>query len=431
MPDRQELMSIGDSCYNGVRSLTINAPLATQSVPAQVARAFGWPFVIPDYPRRILFDLEAIARNIGSIGNFRQIILDNAREWANPGAWSSLPTFDNIAVAQMTISDLSMFTYNNHVGTIQTLVDRIANSSSLQTSAIVDLYFAINGSFLLNPSHDETSPLASMAPLDVVADRRPKRLLVNIGINDGIWEVCLSAKKAIDSGAIMAAMQDLGDRLVELRTAGAVDRIYFNLLPKPSVVANLMPRANPDRCPPTSGYYPEYLGRLGQVGGLSGTEMASIDAEVETLNTAIQADFQERFAAIGGLHFVDIYDVMAGIDDKHCRETTPVRVNHGSMQWHLTNRPLQSFGGFVGGGLFGLDNLHPSTVGYSSLAKAVCDKISAVEGINPTTPIEYQSAFDADTLLEDVPGLWDIENLVLDLAFSFVSLRRFRQALTV
>ncbi len=40
MPDRPELMAIGDSIYNGTRSLTTNAELARLSVPAQVARAF-------------------------------------------------------------------------------------------------------------------------------------------------------------------------------------------------------------------------------------------------------------------------------------------------------------------------------------------------------------------------------------------------------
>ena len=70
-------------------------------------------------------------------------------------------------------------------------------------------------------------------------------------------------------------------------------------------------------------------------------------------------------------------------------------------------------------------------MGYATLAKAVCDQISTVEGINPVRPISYQEAFDADTLLQDVPGLWDIENLILDLAFSFVSLRSARQAAAV
>ena len=105
----------------------------------------------------------------------------------------------------MTISDLTMFTFNNHVGKIQPLVDDFAGNASLQYDDLLALYFAINGSFLLNPSHDAASPFASMTPLDVVESRRPKRLLVNIGINDGIWEVCLSAKSAIDSAAMTAA----------------------------------------------------------------------------------------------------------------------------------------------------------------------------------------------------------------------------------
>jgi lysophospholipase L1-like esterase len=427
MAERPELMAIGDSCYNGVRSLTIDAALAGQSVPAQVARAFGWPFVTPNYPRRILFDLEALVRHPGGIGTLRQTILDNAREWLSPGPWSALPSFDNIAVAQMTISDLTMFTFNNHVGKIQPLIDDFAGNASLKYDDILALYFAINGSFLLNPSRDAASPFASMTPLDVVENRRPKRLLVNIGINDGIWEVCLSAKSAIDSAAMTAAMQDLGDRLVELRRQGAVDHIYLNSFPKPSVVANLMPRTNPQRCPPAAGYYPEYLGRLTQIGRLTDVEMAAIDRQVQALNADVEADYRERFAEVGGIHFVDTYDVMAAHDNKHCREPSPIWVNHGHTQWRMTNYPLQSLGGFVGGGLFGLDNLHPSTVGYSMLAKAVCDQIAAVEGVQPPSPISYQTAFDADTLLQDVPQLLDLEGLVLNLAFSFVSLRKFQQ----
>ena len=44
--DLSELMAIGDSIYNGTRSLTTNAELAQLSVPAQVARAFGCEVLI-------------------------------------------------------------------------------------------------------------------------------------------------------------------------------------------------------------------------------------------------------------------------------------------------------------------------------------------------------------------------------------------------
>ena len=58
-----ELMAIGDSLGNGVRSLTIDSDLAAHAVPAQVARAFNWDFVAPDYPRPMLADFEAIFRD--------------------------------------------------------------------------------------------------------------------------------------------------------------------------------------------------------------------------------------------------------------------------------------------------------------------------------------------------------------------------------
>jgi hypothetical protein len=76
--------------------------------------------------------------------------------------------------------------------------------------------------------------------------------------------VCLEAiKTELDPAAIAADMHDLGVRLAALKAAGEVDQIYFNLLPKVSCVANLMPRRDPDRPPGGSGYYGEYLGRLG------------------------------------------------------------------------------------------------------------------------------------------------------------------------
>ena len=62
MADRPELMAIGDSVYNGTRSLTTNTEMARNAVPAQVARAFGWDFNAPDYPFDVLFNLETIFR---------------------------------------------------------------------------------------------------------------------------------------------------------------------------------------------------------------------------------------------------------------------------------------------------------------------------------------------------------------------------------
>ena len=109
MPDRPELMAIGDSIYNGTRSLTTNAELAALAVPAQVARAFGWNFRTPSYPRDVLFDLEDLFRSGRfDLDGLKQSVLDNAQAWLDQGRWSADDCFDNISIAQTTIADQAL-----------------------------------------------------------------------------------------------------------------------------------------------------------------------------------------------------------------------------------------------------------------------------------------------------------------------------------
>ncbi len=423
---RPELMAIGDSIYNGVRSLTIDAGMARLSVPAQVARAFQWDFVAPDYPRNVLFDFERLMRQPDLFLQLRQIIIGNVHDWLADPDWSQHDAFDNLAIAQAQIKDLTAFTYRDHVGEITRLLKVVTDSANFQLAPLMDLHMAVNGCFLLNPANDGGAAVAGLTPLEIVALRKPKRLLVNIGINDGIWTVCLEATlDQLNTADILSQITGkLGTELLKLRTTGAVDNIYFNLLPKPSVVANLTPPRNPPACPPANGYYPRYIGRLGQIGGLDSQGIHDADTKIAQLNQDIRAGLGAMFAPVGGLAFVDIFSAMALQDDKHCRETTPIRVNHGSVQWHLTNKPLQSvamLGGFVQGGMFGLDNLHPTGPGYAILARAVCDAISKNEMIPIPRPIVMQDVFDADTLLQNLPGALDFEDFLLDVAVSFVS----------
>lgn len=52
------MMVIGDSLFNGVRSLTINEQLAQWRTPVQVAKGLGIPFITPDYPRNVVTNFE-------------------------------------------------------------------------------------------------------------------------------------------------------------------------------------------------------------------------------------------------------------------------------------------------------------------------------------------------------------------------------------
>jgi hypothetical protein len=63
-----EMMAIGDSLFNGVRSLTINHHLAKWSAPKQVATALGIDFAVPDYPRHVVVDFENWVRKLPFIG---------------------------------------------------------------------------------------------------------------------------------------------------------------------------------------------------------------------------------------------------------------------------------------------------------------------------------------------------------------------------
>ena len=414
MPDRPELMAIGDSIYNGTRSLTTNAELAQLSVPAQVARSFGWNFQAPTYPFDVLFNLETLFRaNAFNLGTLKAAVIANAERWLDKTPWADADAFDNLAIAQTTIADQARFTHLNHVSQIAPLLAQLRGTAGIDFAALAALYEAINTSFVLNPSRDPQSQWADKTPLEIVAMRRPRRLLVNIGINDGIWTVCLEAiKTEIDPAAIATDMRDLGARLAELKAEDKVEQIYLNLMPKPSCVANLMPRHDPDRPPGGSGYYAEYLGRLGQLGGLSGGDMQAIDQEILALNHTIRDDLGALFPN-GGITFVDTYALLAERDDKHFRDSKPIWVQN----WRLNNVPLQGFS--HKGGLYGLDNLHPTTVGYAALAQAVCEAIVATEAIKPVQPIDFTAAFDSDSLLNNVPALLDLDNLLIDLIVAF------------
>ncbi|HSI00464.1 MAG TPA: hypothetical protein VLA02_07660 [Reyranella sp.] len=415
MSDRPELMAIGDSIYNGTRSLTTNAELARLSPPAQVARAFGWDFRAPAYPFDVLFNLEALFRaDSFDLDTLKASVIANAEGWLARDRWADDDCFDNIAIAQTTIADQAKLTYLNNVSQIAPLLEQVRRGSSLNFGALAALYEAINASFVLNPRHDAASPFADKTPLEIVAARRPKRLLIDIGINDGIWTVCLEAiKTEFDPAAVATDMFDLGTRLAELRDAGHVDQIYLNLLPKASCVANLMPRHDPDRPPRGTGYFAEYLGRLGQLGGLTGGDMQAIDEEIVALNQAIRNDLEPMFPE-GGLNFIDTYTLVAERDDKHFRDQKPIWVRN----WRINNVPLQGFA--HKGGLYGLDNLHPTAVGYAALAQLVCEKIGEVEGLAPVQPIDFETAFDSDSLLTNIPRLLDIDNLLIDLLVAFV-----------
>jgi hypothetical protein len=54
-----------------------------------------------------------------------------------------------------------------------------------------EFFFAFNTRFILNPSGSQTTPVLS--PLEIVANRKPTRLIASIGANNGLWHMAFDA----------------------------------------------------------------------------------------------------------------------------------------------------------------------------------------------------------------------------------------------
>jgi hypothetical protein len=161
-PLRPKLMIIGDSLAQGCRSLTVKADYCAQSWSARVARSQGWPFLTPDFPRPILFDLEAEVRRLDTLTisidrlrfeDFESRLRENLRDWLVNARESSAPFFDNLGLSGAKVFDLYTRTAASSAAEIAALTPQGA-ASQITLDQIGELDLAINGRFTLNPAQD-------------------------------------------------------------------------------------------------------------------------------------------------------------------------------------------------------------------------------------------------------------------------------------
>jgi hypothetical protein len=403
---RPALMAIGDSIYNGVRSLTIHAELAALSPPAQVAGALGVPFVVPDYPRPVLFDLEEVLHGVDLMG-FKDAVIANAQGWIGERPWSGHLAFDNLSCGGADIASLWEDTAGPHRAELPALLAKVAAHGPVDFVAIAHLWYAINVAFVLNPT--QAPGLDALSPLDLVTAREPKALLINIGSNEGLFNAVFTGDVAASKPGIAkipGLVQQLAARLAKL--PASIGTIYFNNLIKPSTIANLMPQSDMFMAPGCGNYIEQnYIPRIGGGTGLKPSAMKDLDMLIADVNAQAKAILT---AADPRIRIVDIYRMAAERDGKHgCMPAGAVTVKDGPSTLRLTNVPLlyNFLIGFVRGGLFGLDNMHPTAVGYAVLANAVLDAMG-----QPQTA-SFQAAYERDTLLQHPPRLTDLLQMLL------------------
>lgn len=407
--DKPEIMAIGDSLYQGVRSLSITSDRARCSPPALIASALGKSMSLPLMPRPILFDLEALLRSGGLVDlvlTLRQCVLQNLAAWRVNGAWSTEEAFDNLALGGAAISNLwadNYTLYQQQIEPLRAAIDANTGSTSELLGDIAKLWYALNACFVLNPLQGN-GPQAGKSPIDQVADRKPDILFVNIGSNEGLFAAGFSgqydaaAQQSIDS--IPPKMQELAERLKA--AIPPTCKVYVNSLIRPRFVPNLVPLKDAQLWPPPGdGYFASYSPNIGDnTISMDAATMAAFDQQILKVNN----QSRDNMAAILGdqLTYVDIYAACNAFDGK---DYANGGIAIPSAAITLKNTPLEIFfGHFNRGGFSGLDNMHPTVPGYRALASAVLEAM----GMSTTGLITNDQAYAADTLLQNLPDSYPV-----------------------
>lgn len=410
---RPEMMAIGDSLFQGVRSLTIKRGMCQLSPPALVAEglAIRHAFFCPDPARPILIDMEEWLRKLPRISAIKADLGENADYWfKTPKSPSGRLLFDNISVASATVADL----YTDSWATADAELKKLPRNAKqrikkleldgLDLGAIVQ---HLNTRFTLNPGR--LPGVKPMTQVDLVAARLPKRLLVNIGSNNGLWDIAFEANPK-GRVKMRRELRELGKRLNAL--PAEVEHIYFNTLALPSTVPNLMPipdHAEWGKKPGKGKYYDRYENRFGfGYGSMSGAEMERIDKHVIAVNAEAERILRKEFDDPKRLHFVDMASLLRKYDSKH-QVRTKSNVLKLKNKKTLTNVTTEAnfWGAFARGGFAGLDGMHLTVPGYAIMAQSILDKIKQAEPGTRMTKLDLDEAFRRDKLLSDMPGVWD------------------------
>lgn len=400
--ENPDIMAIGDSMYQGIRSLSLLPAMVQHSVPMQVAAALQMKMIAPDLDRPLLFDLEAEVRAGGLlhlVSHIRAACLENLRSWPLDQPWSQHEAFDNVAVGGAGIESLWLDTDEKYFDQVRTSIATLARTDlsvvELATT-IGTLWYALNTCYTLNPRHRPAQ--RGRSQLDQVADRQPRILLINIGSNEGLFRAGFTGDFSPETlagvEAIPQAVQLLADRLKAL--PGRVERIVFNSLIRPRFIPNLMPSPQHENDYPGADYYFAYGPRIGSTQTLiSNAQLKAFDELTARVNDQSRDILKD---ALGErVRFADIYTASLPFDGKHYMGRGLDIPGTGRT---ISNKPITPIPFGYYGGFTGLDNMHPTVPGYAIIADVVLDALGS-----GAVHTDKAAAYAADTLLNNLRGL--------------------------
>lgn len=459
---RPALMGIGDSIMNGMRSVSITQDMAASSIAALVGRSLdaapGFAAFQPAlYPRPILFDLEqvlaervtidasgaALAQVLAALGPIKAGIASNAREWLDdfeqPAPRGPL-AYDNLAIAGARIEDLFNITYAQAEARTNAMAPVLrAKPDPLQWSGdwpagdplapgawtLGDVHIALNSRHLRNPANQPG--LDSLTVVDMVAARRPRVLLVNIGPNHGLVSVAIRNGGASAMAGLREFARDWPACARELAALPDVEAVIVLLMPRPSQIPCLMPPnpndpgASADLEPAPSGpngYFSSYVSALDPLSsgfGYTGAQVMQFDREVDEINADVQAATEDAFAETETAAIcVSLAELLQRHDFKHRRGPTlpggptPPGSARAYSNYALGWFPRLFAPGRLRGGFCGLDHVHPTTIGYRTIAEEIRQ---AVPVNIASTEITVSDAGDPFLLRPHRPSLALLDSL--------------------
>jgi lysophospholipase L1-like esterase len=433
---RPPVMAIGDSMFNGVRSLTIHDELAAISPVQQFAEAVGLPLTRPVYPRAVLFDLEEMAREgITSLFSLQSNVMKNAKAWLTAKPKAKPRFHDNIACAGADWSDLFDRRGGDARAEALAAYAQLRASDNFDLGAAGRLWFSINDAFLLDPNGGTAfADTSQLSQLEQVASRLPERLLVNIGSNEGLFRFgMLGAYDNTDldfttcAGAqeIVRQARRLGQFLAT-HLRNDLKFVYFNALIRPRAVPNLAPyhdqdfMANATRKALAGKYYGEYSTKVALRAPVTPNAMKAYDQVIKIANEeAVKAIAAELAGTPIKLVPVDLYSAIERYDSKHYGDSRAVEVKKaGKLVKRITNLPFASSLLKFQGGIAGLDNMHPSAIGYAAMANEMIRAYNAAESAS-TAFIDLPAMYRKDSLLRSPPKSWEPLNSLVSTLVPF------------
>ena len=264
-------------------------------------------------------------------------------------------------------------TYGSSISSLKSL-DRFTflDFWKIQGQDLGTLYKAINSAFVLNPSGNPAYQDYNM--LTWVEARKPKRLIVHMGHNDGLYPIGADARPT-DLTHMIQVYKGLIDQIAAITDAD--QEVIFILLPKVSAVANL---AVTGSGPNDNGYWAQYQPVFStSKNTFTAQTMQAQDDNIRSVNSAISA-YLATLSNVrpGTIHVISAYELFAGFDYKNSLDVNK-QIKSNSLI--IDNRYIEGSQPllpapfekptFVQGGFESIDGMHPTMVGYAEVAAAI------------------------------------------------------------